>query len=307
MKGLAHKFKVQHEFTLAYCPWRNGTVERLNRDILQVMRVLLLEYKLADHQWDYLLPAVQANRNQTPVASLANKSPLEVFQGREPSTVMDLVLDEDRQTVDVNVDWSKDNIKETLLKLQESMSELHKEIVEKNHARQDKARERTSQYPACNAERGNYVLWSRVDEAHHPKLLVTWVGPYRVVEVNEFSARIEHLITKEQRDAHMSRLKMYAESSFEVTEEILEHVADQGILLKVEHIAAHKFDKNRDCYYMLVHWEGFESIEASWEEVTHLVRDCPVVVQAYVDALKPGKDREQLGSRIKTIKAKLKA
>ncbi|KAH9150063.1 hypothetical protein AeNC1_019331, partial [Aphanomyces euteiches] len=79
-------------------------VERLNRDILQVMRVLLLEYKLADHQWDYLLPAVQANRNQTPVASLANKSPLEVFQGREPSTVMDLILDEDRQTVDVNVD-----------------------------------------------------------------------------------------------------------------------------------------------------------------------------------------------------------
>ncbi|KAF0729042.1 hypothetical protein Ae201684P_003654 [Aphanomyces euteiches] len=50
MKGLAHKFKAEHEFTLAYCPWRNGTVERLNRDILQVMRVLLLEYKLADHQ-----------------------------------------------------------------------------------------------------------------------------------------------------------------------------------------------------------------------------------------------------------------
>ncbi|KAH9082771.1 hypothetical protein LEN26_021162 [Aphanomyces euteiches] len=63
MKGLAHKFKAEHEFTLAYCPWRNGTVERLNRDILQVMRVLLLEYKLADHQWDYLLPAVQANLN----------------------------------------------------------------------------------------------------------------------------------------------------------------------------------------------------------------------------------------------------
>ncbi|KAH9082770.1 hypothetical protein LEN26_021161 [Aphanomyces euteiches] len=187
------------------------------------------------------------------------------------------------------------------------MSELHKKIVEKNHARQDKARERTSHYPACNAERGDYVLWSHVDEAHHPKLLVTWVGPYRVVEVNEFSAKIEQLITKEQRDAHMSRLKMYAESSFEVTEEILEHVADQGILLMVEHIAAHKFDKNRDWYYMLVHWEGFESIEASWEEVTHLVRDCPAVVQAYVEALKPGKYREQLASRIKTIKAKLKA
>ncbi|KAF0727163.1 hypothetical protein Ae201684P_019356 [Aphanomyces euteiches] len=246
MKALAHKFKAEHEFTLAYCPWRNGTVERFNRDILQVMRVLLMEYKLADHQWDYLLPTVQASLNQTPVVSLAHKSPMEVFQGREPPTIMDLLLDSEKKVVEAQVDWSKDNIQETLFKLQESMKQLHKEIVEQNHAKQDKARERTSQYPACNADRGDYVLWSRVDEAHHPKLLVTWVGPYRVVEVNEFSARIEHLITKEQRDAHMSRLKMYAESSFEVTDEILEHVADQRILLKVARIESHKFDKTRD-------------------------------------------------------------
>ncbi|KAH9090266.1 hypothetical protein LEN26_018896, partial [Aphanomyces euteiches] len=266
MKALAHKFKAEHEFTLAYCPLRNGTVERLNRDILQVMRVLLMEYKLADHQWDYLLPT----------------SPMEVFQGREPTTIMDLLLDSEKKVVEAQVDWSQDNIQKTLFKLQESMHQLHKEIVEQNHAKQDKARERTSQYPVCNADRGDYVLWSRVDEAHHPKLLLTWVGPYRVVEVNEFSARIEHLITKEQRDAHMSRLKMYAESSFEVTDEILEHVADQGILLKVERIESHKFDKTRDCYYMLVHWEGFEAIEASWEDVTQLLRDCPAVVHAYV-------------------------
>ncbi|KAF0731265.1 hypothetical protein Ae201684P_011945 [Aphanomyces euteiches] len=102
----------------------------------------------------------------------------------------------------------------------------------------------------------------------------------------------------------MSRLKMYAESSFEVTDEILEHVADQGILLKVARIESHKFDKTRDCYYMLVHWEGFEAIEASWEDVTQLLRDCPDV---YVEALKPGRDREQLASRIKSIQAKLKA
>ncbi|KAH9123096.1 hypothetical protein AeMF1_005839 [Aphanomyces euteiches] len=305
MKALAHKFKAEHEFTLAYCPWRNGTVERLNRDILQVMRVLLMEYKLADHQWDYLLPTVQASLNQTPVVSLAHKSPMEVFQGREPTTIMDLLLDSEKKVVEAQVDWSQDNIQKTLLKLQESMHQLHKEIVEQNHAKQDKARERTSQYPACNADRGDYVLWSRVDEAHHPKLLVT--GPYRVVEVNEFSARIEHLITKEQRDAHMSRLKMYAESSFEVTDEILEHVADQGILLKVARIESHKFDKTRDCYYMLVHWEGFEAIEASWEDVTQLLRDCPAVVHAYVETLKPGRDREQLASRIQSIQAKLKA
>ncbi|KAH9181337.1 hypothetical protein AeNC1_016687, partial [Aphanomyces euteiches] len=79
---------------------------------------------------------------------------MEVFQGREPPTIMDLLLDSEKKVVEAQVDWSKDNIQETLFKLQESMKQLHKEIVEQNHAKQDKARERTSQYPACNADRG---------------------------------------------------------------------------------------------------------------------------------------------------------
>ncbi|KAH9094653.1 hypothetical protein LEN26_018183 [Aphanomyces euteiches] len=196
---------------------------------------------------------------------------MEVFQGREPSTIMALLLDSEKKVAEAQVDWSQDNIQKTLFKLQETMKQLHKEIVEQNHAKQDKARERTSQYPACNADRGDYVLWSRVDEEHHPKLLVTWVGP-----------------NSETRTCQGSR-------------------SGQGILLKVARIEFHKFDNTRDCYYMIVHWEGFEAIEASWEDVTQLLRDCPTVVHAYVEALKPGRDREQLESRIKSIQVKLKA
>ncbi|KAH9064792.1 hypothetical protein Ae201684P_003574 [Aphanomyces euteiches] len=75
---------------------------------------------------------------------------------------MDLVLDEDRQTVDVNVDWSKDNIKKTLVKLQECMSELHKETVEKNHARQDKARELQAYVDALKPGKDREQLASRI-------------------------------------------------------------------------------------------------------------------------------------------------
>ncbi|ETV69573.1 hypothetical protein H257_14705 [Aphanomyces astaci] len=49
MKALAHKFK------------RNGTVELMNHDILQVTRVMLREYQLAEQELDYLLPVVQTN------------------------------------------------------------------------------------------------------------------------------------------------------------------------------------------------------------------------------------------------------
>ncbi|ETV93828.1 hypothetical protein H310_12390, partial [Aphanomyces invadans] len=100
---------------------------------------------------------------------------------------------------------------------------MHKEVMNKNEQRVLKAMMKTDSYENCNVTEGDYVLWSRVDERSHPKLLVTWLGPYRVKEVGEFSVKIEHLITHEEREAHMSRIKMYAESSFEITEEILEH------------------------------------------------------------------------------------
>ncbi|KAH9141701.1 hypothetical protein AeRB84_014147, partial [Aphanomyces euteiches] len=227
VKALAHKFKVKHDFTLAYCPWRNGTVERMNRDILQVMRVMLREFRLAEHQWDYLLPIVQANLNQTPVPSLANKSPMELFTGLEPTTPLDAII-------------------------------LGSGLYDVGPLGADVRR------------------------------------PYRVTKVNEYSLEIEHLLTKERRQVHMSRVKLYAEESFEVTEELLEHISEKGIMLKVSSISTHKLDKDAGEYVLLVHWEGLEEIEASWERLSKLMREYSAVVQAYVKTIKSKKIREAL-------------
>jgi hypothetical protein len=285
VRALAHKFKVHHDFSLAYCPWRNGTVERLNRDILQVLRVLLREYKLADHQWDYLLPVVQANLNQTPVPSLANKSPMELFTALDPVTPLDTVVRGLNGEIS-EADWSKDQVQETMATLRTSLHALHKEVLDKNEARLLRGMARSEGNAELNISEGDYVLWSRVDERRHPKLLVTWIGPYQVVEVNEFSVVIEHLLTKDRKTAHSSRVKLYADASFEVSEEILEHVAEQGILLKVEKITQHVYDKPTKGYLLYVHWEGFEIIEASWEPLAKLMSECPALVRAYIYALK---------------------
>lgn len=79
-------------FTPLYSPWLNGTVERLNRDILQVVRALLLEAKLDTKSCSYVLPIVQADLNHAPVASLANKAPIELFTGLPALTVIDTIL-----------------------------------------------------------------------------------------------------------------------------------------------------------------------------------------------------------------------
>ena len=80
---------------------------RLNRDLLQVMRVMLREYGLALDQWEYLLPVVQANLNQTPVVSLEGKTPLEVFTGYVPVTALDTVMADDDVQLLRQVNWSQ--------------------------------------------------------------------------------------------------------------------------------------------------------------------------------------------------------
>ncbi|KAF0720748.1 hypothetical protein AaE_010283, partial [Aphanomyces astaci] len=170
MKALAHKFKVHHDLTLAYCPWRNGTVERMNRDILQVMRVMLREYQLAEQEWDYLLPVVQANLNQTPAASLASKSPMELFTALNPATPLDVVVVGMNKELRES-DWTVKDIPKNLDKLRASLQVMHKEVLDKNAMRAAKATKATEKYEQCNVSEGDYVLWSRVDERYHPKLL----------------------------------------------------------------------------------------------------------------------------------------
>lgn len=67
MEELAERLGVSHSFVLVYTPWINGTVERVNRDIRRVLRVMLLENQLDSRNWAYLLPLVQANLNHNPV------------------------------------------------------------------------------------------------------------------------------------------------------------------------------------------------------------------------------------------------
>ncbi|EGZ20976.1 hypothetical protein PHYSODRAFT_492634 [Phytophthora sojae] len=89
MENLRARLRALHAFVPVYTPWVNGTVERLNREALQVVRALLLEYQLDTKSWEHLVPLVQANLNQTPVNSLGGNAPLELFTGLQVPTQLD--------------------------------------------------------------------------------------------------------------------------------------------------------------------------------------------------------------------------
>ncbi|GMF32980.1 unnamed protein product [Phytophthora fragariaefolia] len=130
---------------------------------------------------------------------------------------------------------------------------------------------------------GDFVLWSRVDERlRGNKLVVRWVGPYRVTEAREYSFVIEHLI-RDDFEVHGSRLKFCDDASLEVDEEILEHVAKQGIVLGVERIREHRFNPITKQWELLVSWGGLQEIEDSWEPLANMVHDVPVLVANYAE------------------------
>ncbi|OWZ17008.1 hypothetical protein PHMEG_0009113 [Phytophthora megakarya] len=86
------------------------------------------------------------------------------------------------------------------------------------------------------------------------------------------SFRVQHLITGDEIDVHASRLKMYSDSSLNVTDELLEHVAAQGIILAVDELSEHRWNSDIMDYEIRVSWKGLQQIEDSFEPVQSLVK-----------------------------------
>ncbi|KAE8999996.1 hypothetical protein PF011_g14385 [Phytophthora fragariae] len=71
--------------------------------------------------------------------------------------------------------------------------------------------------------------------------------------------------------------------NLEVDEEILEHIAKQGIVLGVERIRELGFNPITKQWELLVSWRGLQEIEDSWEPLANMVYDVPVLVANYAE------------------------
>jgi hypothetical protein len=174
MELLAERLRGVQSFTPVYSPWLNGTVERLNKDILQVTRVLLLESNLDTRSWTYLLPLIQANLNQSPVASLAHRSPVELFTGLQPTTVLDTILRPAKRNGEFVLTSLDDaTVTAAVDKMRASLHGLHRAVIDEKERRQ-LYQMATKNGTNCNFHVGDYVLWSRVDSRlDSNKLMVT--------------------------------------------------------------------------------------------------------------------------------------
>ncbi|POM74202.1 Hypothetical protein PHPALM_8882 [Phytophthora palmivora] len=258
MAEFCKRLKCQQQFVVAYSPWVNGSVERANRDVIQNFAQGL----------DYLVPLVQANLNHSPVASLANQAPVEVFMGLPCPTQAYVLCLPSQQPREVSI--SSVNIEQSQTQLRCSIENMLRDVVDIREKITLLNKRKYRGAEEVNFSVGDYMRG-------HNKLLVTWIGPYLVTRADSHTFRVRHLVTCSEQDVHASRLKFYADSDLEVTEELLEHVAAQGIIMKTQSLE------------LLVSWYGFEYIENSWELLQSLIKDVPALVRSYVEAAKDNK------------------
>ncbi|RAW34202.1 hypothetical protein PC110_g9486 [Phytophthora cactorum] len=273
------RLKEELNFTPVFSPWLNGTVERLNKDVLQALRALLMKYGLDQHEWPYLIPACQANLNHTRVKSLPGRAPVGVFTALPASLVLDAIVmpardERDESVVDLtNIDEHVNRIRSLHAILQEGM-----DVKERRRLR-DMAAHKGSR---ANFDVGDFMLWPRVDQRlPNRKLLGHWVGPFKVVAALPHSFEIEHLVTGRKYAVHASRFKFYADAELNTTTELLELASIQSLLLGVETFLNHRFNREFDRWELFVSWLGLQNIENSWEPLSTPLQDVHVKVRDY--------------------------
>ncbi|KAE9356793.1 hypothetical protein PR003_g2148 [Phytophthora rubi] len=118
---------------------------------------------------------------------------------------------------------------------------MHREVVATKDIRRRRNKDKSAGTP-CNFTKGDFVLWPRIDSRlSNNKLLVRWFGTFEVTEALPHSFKVRHLVTNKLYNVHGSRLKFYADSSLDVTEELVAHVGNQAMVVEIEQLDDHRF------------------------------------------------------------------
>lgn len=176
-KGLS----APYHFTLPYCPWSNGAVDRLGKELVRTCRAILSELQMRPEEWPDILPIIQSTLNNTPSRHRQKIAPITAFIGADPtppirtflrtSTVTPVTVTEAQAECLLNVD-----------RLKSCISELHPIVSECAARNRQKSREAASRGELPKFEVVDFVLVARNDFSANEKLCLRWRGPRRIVK-----------------------------------------------------------------------------------------------------------------------------
>jgi len=227
--------KTKHHFTTANSPKTNGTVERVNREIMKVLRSLVSEFKISWNEWASTLPLVQSALNNYKSASLAGQAPFTVFTGYNPLAV--LLQGSDA----ISFKQSKmkpDEVLALVTDLKESLEELHKKVETSSTGERARSRRKSEKLVKADFEVGDHVLVGTTQFGTQAKTAPRWIRPFRVVAaLSQWVYAVEHVSTKKRQEVHANSLRFYNDPSLNVELSVEEQLAfDEARVYEVEEI-----------------------------------------------------------------------
>ncbi|KAG3079190.1 hypothetical protein PC121_g7041 [Phytophthora cactorum] len=151
---------------------------------------------------------------------------------------------------------------------------------------------------------GDYVLNADVWAHTRAKLSVKWCGPAQVVEaVSSWIFKVKNLITGDDREVHASRLKLYSDSTLDVTEELLRHIAHNSEGHVVAKLLDSGYNADTKLFELLASWRGLPNADDSRERAATLQEDVPVLVRNFVRAHRRVSKRKPLAEALNLLSA----
>lgn len=286
------QLKTQHHFVTPLSPWANGGVERVNREVLRVVRALLSENQMGEDQWPYLMPAVQAALNQAPSARCGGSAPVTAMTGLEPAHVLDTVMPVvlERTKVSQAARAFKqlkqpEAVSGYIEELRAALEVMHTRVAEvgaQKRAANRRAAVKRGVKPHAGFQQGDFVL---VAFTEPDKLSVRWAGPMRVTRViDEWAFELEDLVYGRKCVRHAQMMRPYADQHLDVTTELREQIAHDDLQsFRVQEILDWR-QKDRQPVELLVRWLGFDDASDTWQQLDKLAKDVPVLVGEFVAA-----------------------
>lgn len=273
MGELTRLMGIEHHMVVAYSPWANS-VERANRTLKRTLTAMINEAGADPQDWPWFCPALQQAVNSAPRKRNQGLSPAKILLGRQHAKPLDLVFLPPAQRDKMKRIAPIERLEEyeKLVQHLEDIQEVH----DKHKAKSRDEIQRASKGKMERFIEGDFVLLAKVKQRPGDKILLRWRGPYRVVKATgTHTYRVQHLVTKETKEAHIQRLRKYADRDLAVTEEMRAFAVTQGQQVEVEKLVDIRQDPNTQCTEICVQWRGFGADECTWEPAAHIAADVP--------------------------------
>lgn len=284
IKELCAKLKISHHIVVAYSPWSNGKVERVNSEFLKLLRSVGATIGHENLQeWFKLLPSVQYLLNNMPRKRLNGFSADQIFLGlKNNDPVSFLVVDDVAYGIKK---VSTEGMKKALEELNSYLEQLHAEVIDVQY--NIRRKHEGSQDPSLDCIQytiGDFVLVSRATR-RPDKLLFQWNGPFQIVDcLNPYVYRVRSLVNGKEMNVHTRRLAFY-ENKYLLTEDVRPHVLRSTRGFQLQKVISSRYSDRE--YELLCRWFGMEVEHDSWIGFQEVVANYPDMVDRYLLKAKP--------------------